>query len=184
MENGSFSFRNSLCPYGGKKKLPHQVFKECCKLSAWLTEFQGCALAGQNSKQGSKSSVLACWWCMLNKDRGWLQGRWASTRGLCVHGRTEQHFPGCKSMTPLQKIPCLVHRVVQGWSSAKIPTECKDKGILGKVSFIFTALICDQFLKTLLYLQNPTSRIHRYPTDLIQTFKEKWISSKTVHFYP
>lgn len=105
------------------------------------------------------------------KSRGWPQGRWASTRGLSVHGKTDQDFQGCYTSTKNTAGPCLV--LAQGWSSAKIPTESKDKVILGKVSFIFTALICDQFLKTILYLQNPTSRMHSYPTDLIQTLQRQ-----------
>lgn len=171
MKNGSFSFRNSLCAYGGKWNLPRQIFKEGCRFSAWFTDFQGCALPKQNSKQQSKSSVLACWWCPVNKEQGLAIGKMSKYQGLVCAWESwpglsglQRHYTSTKNTAG----PCLVHRVVQGWSSAKIPTESKDKVILGKVSFIFTALIWAQFLKTLLYLQNPTSRIHSYPIDLLQ----------------
>lgn len=186
MENGIFCFRNSLCAYEGKWNWPHQVFKEHCKLSAWLTDFQGCALPEQNSKQEFKSSVLACWWCTVNKT-GIGHREDEQVPGACVcMGELTSTFWAAKALQLYKNTagPCLVHRVVQGWSSAKIPTESKDKGMLRKVSFIFTALICDQCLKTLLYLQNPVSIIHSYPTYLIETFKDKLIFSKTVHFYP
>lgn len=176
MENGTFSFRNSPCAYGGKWNLPCPIFKEGCKLSGWLTDFLGCALPKQNSKQESRSSVMAFWWCMVNKKQGSAIEKMSKYQGLVCAWENwpglsglQRHYSSTKSTAG----PCWVHRVVQGWSSAKIPTESKHKVILGKVSFIYTALICDQFLKLLLYLQNPTSKIHSYPTDLIQTLQRE-----------
>lgn len=114
MENGTFRFRNSPCAYAGKWNLPHQIFKERCKLSGWPTDFQGCALPKQNSKQESKSSVLAFRWCTVNKEQGSATEKMSKCQGLVCAWENwpglsglQRHHTSAKSTAG----PCRVHSV-------------------------------------------------------------------------